>query len=130
MFYFHEHARKIGIWVSLFILSPYIAPLFGNFIIGGTGHDIPTSGDWRAVFWMVFGTCMLDLVLIVLFADESWYNRTIPTEQQPARGSRIMRVLGIWQIRNHKGYTPSLVLCIKRLLSILIKPVVVPTMIY
>ena len=130
MFYFHEHARKIGIWVAFFILSPYFSPLFGNFILAGTGVNSPIGGNWRAVFWMVFGTCMLDLALIVLFADETWYNRSVPTQQQPARGSRLMRILGVWQIRNHKDYFRPLIVCIKRLFSVLIKPIMLPSMLY
>jgi MFS family permease len=70
-FFFHEHARKIGLWAGLFLLSPYCGPLFGNFIIAGTG-------SWRNVFWLVFAVCAFDLLLIVLFVDESWYRRDIP----------------------------------------------------
>ena len=130
MFYYHEHARKIGIWVALFIISPYISPFLGNFILAGTGGNSPIGGDWRAVFWMVFGTCCLDLVLIVLFADETWYNRSIPPSQQPARGTRLLRVIGVWQIKNHKGYFRSLWTCVKRLFSVLIKPIIIPSMLY
>ena len=130
MFYYHEHARKIGIWVALFIISPYISPFLGNFILAGTGGNSPIGGNWRAVFWMVFGTCCLDLVLIVLFADESWYNRSIPPSQQPARGARLLRVIGVWQIKNHKGYFRSLWTCAKRLFSVLIKPIIIPSMLY
>ena len=123
MFFFHEHARKIGIWVSLFIMSPYLAPCFGNFIIAGTGN-------WRAVFWLVFATCCADLALIVMFADETFYNRSIPTADQPPRGTRIMRVLGIWQIRNHSSYFRSFTSCAKRMVSTLSKPLVIPSMLY
>ena len=71
MFFFHEHARKIGLWAGLLPLSPYCGPLFGNFIIAETG-------SWRNIFWLVFDVCALDLLLIVLFADESWYRRNVP----------------------------------------------------
>ena len=123
MFFFHEHARKINIWVSCFILSPYLAPFFANFMIGGTGL-------WRPVFWLVFAICMADCVFILLFADETFYNRSIRREEQPPRGSRVMRVLGIWQIKNHKGYFRSLTQCIKRLVSTFLKPLVIPAMFY
>ena len=123
IFFFHEHARKIGIWVALFIVLPYISPLFTNFIVAGTGN-------WRNVMWVVFVTCMFDLVLVVLFADETWYNRSIPTEQQPPRGSRLMRVLGVWQIKNHKGYFRPLLYCLRRLLSTFLKPIIIPIMLY
>lgn len=31
MFYFHEHARKIGLWVCVFLTAPYTGPLLGKF---------------------------------------------------------------------------------------------------
>ena len=86
MFFLHEHARKIGIWVSFFIISPYLSPLFGNFILAGTGGNSPFGGDWRALLYLFFGVVCLDLILIIIFADETYYNRAIPAEQQPIRG--------------------------------------------
>jgi MFS family permease len=127
MFFFHEHARKIGIWVALFILSPYLGPFFGNFIIAGTG-------DWRVVMWLVFALCCADLVLIVAVCDESYYERGIPVEEQPARpqtfAARMSRVVGIWQIRNHSGYFKTFWHCCKRLLSTFFKPIIIPAMLY
>jgi MFS family permease len=127
MFYFHEHARKIGIWVAIFILSPYLGPFFANFIVAGTG-------DWRAVFWLVFGICCLDLVLILLICDETYYERTVPIDQQPPRPqtllARLSRVLGIWQIQHHTGYFKTASHACKRLLSTFLKPIVVPAMLY
>jgi MFS family permease len=123
MFFFHEHAWKIGLWAGLFLLSPDCGPLFGNFIIAGTG-------SWRNVFWLVFAICAFDLLLIVLFADESWYRRDIAQAEQPARGSRLLRLVGIWQIRVHSGYFLPLQTSCHRLVAVFIKPVIVPTMIY
>jgi len=123
MFFFHEHARKIGIWVACFILSPYLSPFFANFMLA-------SEVSWRAVFWMVFAVIALDLVLIVGFADESYYNRSaVFMESQPDRGSRLMRVLGIWQLRN-RSYFPSLGYCTKRLLKTITRPIVLPACLY
>lgn len=63
-----------------------------------------------------------------MFADETWYNRTIPA--QPARGSRIMRVLGVWQIQNHDGNFMTVSRSVGRLTETLMKPIVLPTMLY
>lgn len=127
MFYFHEHARKIGIWVAVFVLSPYIAPFFANFIIAGTG-------DWRAVMWLVFATCCADLILVILICDETYYNRAIPENEQPPRSptlaGRLSRVLGIWQIQHHKDYFKSLKYSCSRLLSTFLKPIIIPIMFY
>jgi hypothetical protein len=123
LFFFHEHARKIGLWAALFLVAPYCGPLFGNFIIAGTG-------EWRYAFWLVFAVCCVDLVLIVLFADETWYNRNISPAQQPARGKRIMRILGFWQIQNHQGNFMTVRRSLERLTETLFKPIVIPIMLY
>ncbi|KAL9080958.1 MAG: hypothetical protein Q9159_007464 [Coniocarpon cinnabarinum] len=94
-----------------------------NFILAGTG-------DWRNVFWMVFGVCAFDLALIVLFADETWYRRDIPQQDQPNRGSRLTRLLGIWQIQHHHGYFISIFSAYYRVFAVVIKPVVLPTLFY
>lgn len=44
IFFFHERARKINIWASFIILSPYFGPLFAAFII--------TTQSWRVPFWV------------------------------------------------------------------------------
>ena len=129
MFFFHEHARKIGIWVVFFIVSPYLSPLFAYFILEGTGGNSPFGGDWRAVLWLVFAIVCLDLALIVLFADETFYNRSFSLDAQPLRGSRILRLLGIWQTKNRK-YFPSPWQSCKRILLLLIKPIVIPGLLY
>jgi len=79
---------------------------------------------------LVFAVCCVDLVLIVMFADESWYNRNISPAQQPARGNRIMRILGSWQIQNHKGNFMTVRRSLERLTETLFKPVIIPTMVY
>jgi predicted MFS family arabinose efflux permease len=127
MFYFHEHARKIGIWVALFILSPYLGPFFANFMIAGLG-------EWRPAMWLVFAMGSVAMVLIILICDETYYERSIPTAQQPPRpatfSGRLSRIVGIWQIQNHKGYFKSLGHCCGRLLSTFLKPIIIPTMFY
>jgi len=44
MFFFHERARKINIWSSFIILSPYFGPLFAAFIIN--------TQKWQVPFWV------------------------------------------------------------------------------
>ena len=127
MFFFHEHARKIGIWVAIFILSPYLGPCLGNFITFGLG-------EWRPVMWLVFALCCADMVFIVLCCDESYYERSVPMDQQPQRpqtfAARMSRVVGIWQIQNHAGYFKTFWHCCKRLVSTFLKPIMIPAMVY
>ena len=128
-FFFHEHARKIGVWVNFFILSPYLSPLFAYFILEGTGNNNPFGGNWRAVLYLIFGIVCLDLILVLVFADETYYNRSIPVEAQPSRGSRLMRMLGVWQLRN-SSYFPSLWSCCVRIVVVLFKPVMLPGLLF
>lgn len=104
IFFFHESARKIGLWAALYISSPYLGPCFGNFVLGATGY-------WPDVMWLTSGSAALQIICIVLFMDESWYNRGWPTTAQPPRPNtfmaRMSRVIGIWSIRRHRMYFPT-----------------------
>jgi MFS family permease len=120
--FFHEHAKKIGIWTSMFIVSPYCGPLFASFIVDKTN-------SWRNVFWMMFGLGCALAILIILFIDESWYRRDIALDVQPPRGHRWMRVLGAKQIQNHTGYFLSIGTSCRRLAYVLFKPIIIPIMI-
>jgi len=122
IFYFHEHARKIGLWASLFLCSPFLAPCLGNIMVG-------KLGAWRPVFWLVFALCCFDLLLILAFLDETLYRRDITTSEQPPRGTRLTRVTGIWQVR-HRGYLMPIKLAIFRLFVVFSKPIIIPCMLY
>ena len=123
IFFLHEHARKIGFWAWIHLMAPYASPMFGNFIISGTK-------DWRNVFWLVFGVASWQLLLIVSFADETWYRRNIRPDLQPPRGSRVLRIVGVWQIRNHSGYFMALPLACHRVTKLLFRPIMLPIMFY
>jgi MFS family permease len=123
MFFFHEHARKLGIWTAIFLASPYFGPLFANFIISGTG-------SWRGVYWLVFGLGCLNVMALLCFLDETWYMRDVSPENQPIKGPRILRVIGAWQIRVHHGYFGTVLSSYQRLLAVLLKPIMLPVMVY
>lgn len=118
-FFFHERARAIGLWSTLYIASPYIGPCLANFVVAGVG-------EWRPVFWLNSGVIGLQMIFIVLFIDETWFNRAIPSGDQPERsqsiGSRIMRLLGVWQIRVHKEYFDHIISSYRSFMSVLGKP--------
>jgi len=123
MFFFHEQARKIGIWTVCFIVAPYFGPVFANFILAGTG-------EWRDVQWLGFGFGCLILLCMVCFLDETMYRRDIPVESQPPRSHRILRLLGVWQIRNHKGYFATFWSSCQRLMFVFLKPIILLVMAY
>ena len=90
LFFFHEHARKINIWSGFIILSPYLGPLFAAFII--------STQKWQWAFGVYSIETGLCLFAIILFLDETYYNRKLA--QQPPRGSRWKRMLGLEQRRS------------------------------
>jgi MFS family permease len=101
LFFFHEHARKIGIWYTFFLISPFAGPMFGNFIIAGLG-------TWRPIFWLIFAMNAALFGMILVFFDETGYNHSTAVAEQPPRNdgvvARFIRLLGIWQIKHHVEY--------------------------
>ena len=121
MFFFHQRARKINIWAGFIILSPYFGPLFAAFIIN--------TQSWPVPFWVYVAETALCFVLVILFVDETYYDRRIPAEQQPQRKSRIMRLIGIEQRRQHllpNTFTQAL----WRPFAVLLKPTVFLSSLY
>lgn len=126
-FFYHEHARKIGIWYTIYICSPFLSPLLGEFIIGKTGN-------WHIIFWCSVAWSGFLLCLILLFGDETYYNRLLPLERQPRRPqghiNRLLRVTGVWQIKNHSGYFATVASSYIRLVTVFLKPVIALTMLF
>ena len=127
MFFFHEHARKIGFWYTIFIASPFISPMLGNFMVA-------TLGTWQPIFWLNFAWAGMLTILILVFGDETYYNRQVPVSAQPARNptlhSRLSRVIGLWQFQNHKHYFPTILDSYRRLFEVFLKPVIPMTMLF
>ena len=94
MYFFHEHPRKINIWASFIILSPYFGPLFAAFII--------STQKWQWAFGVYTIETALCLLAIVFFVDETYYDRRIPILQQPARRSHFARLIGTEQWRTRR----------------------------
>ncbi|KFA60467.1 hypothetical protein S40285_09176 [Stachybotrys chlorohalonatus IBT 40285] len=126
LFFFHEHARKIGIWCAFFLTAPFAGPLFGNFMIAGLG-------EWRPVFWLVFATAATVLAMTVLFFDETKYVRSVPLDKQPQRGkgfpARMVRLVGIWQLQNREGYLDGVLESYWRQVEVVLRPIVPVTVI-
>ncbi|GAP91287.2 putative major Facilitator Superfamily protein [Rosellinia necatrix] len=97
MFFFHERARKINIWASFFILSPYLGPLLAAFQI--------ETKPWPTPFWVYTAETALALALTIVFVEETYYDRRIAKSDQPDRGNRITSLLGIaqWKSRGRRN---------------------------
>ena len=119
MFYFHERARKINIWSAFIILSPYFGPLFAAFIIA--------TESWQVPFWVYVAETALCLVLVILFVEETYYDRRLPS--QPERGTHLTRLLGLaqWKSRHQRNtFTQAMMRPVKTIL----KPTVFLTSLY
>jgi hypothetical protein len=121
MFFFHERPRKINIWASFFVMSPYMGPLFAAFITAFKPWPIP--------FWVYTAETGAVLILTTLFLDETYYDRRIPTAEQPDLGSRFSRLLGISQFRSRHMRNSFPQACM-RLVKVILKPTVLLTTIY
>jgi MFS family permease len=119
MFFFNERARKINIWSAFIILSPYFGPLFAAFIIA--------TQPWQIPFWVYVAETGLCLVLVILFVEETYYDRRLDT--QPPRGTHVTRLLGIsqWKSRHLRNTFREAML---RPIKTILKPTVFLTSLY
>ncbi|KAF4548075.1 Polyamine transporter-like protein 1 [Elsinoe fawcettii] len=121
LFFFHERARKIGLWATLYIASPYLGPCISSFVIFGTGR-------WPDIYWVCVGVVSLELILVVFVIDETWYNRSKPQSEQPLRepgvAGRLSRLLGVWQLKHHKAYFAPTAETFVKFFTVITRPVV------
>jgi MFS family permease len=115
MFFFHERARKINIWAFSFLIGPYLGPFISGFIA--------EKLDWRNNFGVLAGFYGFSVLLIVLFGDETLYDREHKHEPAPTSGivARIQKLTGITGIRNAANH-PKLWEVTKDLFGLLLRP--------
>lgn len=121
MFFFHEHARKINIWASFIILSPYFGPLIAAFII--------STQKWQWAFGVYTIETGLCLILQILFVDETFFNRKIHSSERYPRQSRWKRLIGIeqWHSRHQRStFTQAMM----RPIRVILKPTVFLSTLY
>ena len=125
LFFIHERARKLNIWASFVILSPYFGPLITAFIT--------STQKWQwafGVYTIMTGLCW---IAQMIFGDETYYNRKIPIEKRPPRTPGIkgqsQRLIGIeqWRSREQRSTFSQAVM---RPVRVLIKPTVFISTLY
>ena len=125
LFFVHERARKLNIWASFVILSPYFGPLLTAFIT--------STQKWQwafGVYTIMTGLC---LIAQIIFGEETYYNRKIPVAERPARTpglkGKVSRLIGIeqWHTRNQRS---SLSQAFIRPIRVLMKPTVFISTVY
>ncbi|KDE07127.1 hypothetical protein MVLG_02532 [Microbotryum lychnidis-dioicae p1A1 Lamole] len=92
IYFFHSQVRKVNIWSGFFILSPYVGPIISAAILSSNSENIKL---WHWSFGSYSMLCALAFLGVVLFVDETWYNREIPERNQPLTGGRLARMTGI-----------------------------------
>ena len=125
LFFVHERARKINIWASFVILSPYFGPLITAFIT--------STQKWQwafGVYTIMTGLC---LIAQIFFGEETLFNRKIPIEERPAQTpgfkGQVSRLVGIEQWRSRKQRS-TFYQSIMRPFRVLMKPTVFLSTIY
>ena len=93
VWFFHEHPRKINIWSTAIILSPFLGPQFMAAIL--------SVSTWRTGMWLCFGLIALGLLCTVVLGEETFYPRHLSQDKIPARKSRVMRLIGVEQYRTN-----------------------------
>ncbi|KAL8840334.1 MAG: hypothetical protein Q9170_001349 [Blastenia crenularia] len=121
MFFLHEHARKINVWSAFITVSPYLGPLLAAFII--------TNLSWHWPFWIYTIETGLCLLGIIMFLDETYYDRRIPMKNQPVRQSRFLRLVGTEQYRSRQ-LRNSFPQAVMRSVKVILKPTVFLSTIY
>ncbi|KAK3068248.1 hypothetical protein LTR53_014340 [Teratosphaeriaceae sp. CCFEE 6253] len=125
LFFVHERARKINVWASFVILSPYFGPLITAFII--------STQKWQwafGVYTIMTGLCLL---LQIVFAEETFFNRKLPSDERPTRtpgvAGRVSRLVGVelWRTRKQRSTFGQAVM---RPVLVLLKPTVFISTVY
>ncbi|KAL5335037.1 major facilitator superfamily domain-containing protein [Aspergillus crustosus] len=121
LFFHHEQARKINLWQSCVILSPFMGPLLASFM------TIRLS--WRWPFHVYSILTGVALMSVMVFGQETYYNRQRVQPQLVIPRSRWLELVGIdqWRTRRLGNTLPQ---AIFRSVQILKKPVVVLVRIY
>ena len=121
MFFVHEHARKINIWQSAVIVSPFFGPLFAAFMIAHL------AWYWPFIIYTIITA--IGLTLVVLFVQETYYDRDAPLHQRAAQGLRWEKLIGTAQRRSKQPNT-TLSRAMMRPLKALAKPPILLTNAY
>jgi MFS family permease len=125
MFFLHERARKINLWVFSFIIGPFLGPLISSLLLSKIG--------WHGSFAVLTGLHGLSVVLVILLGDETLYctsEDAIPAERinrLTSKGllARIELLTGVTGATAGTRHRPELWASTKRLFSLLKLPYLV-----
>jgi MFS family permease len=94
VWFFHEHPRKVNVWSTAIILSPFLGPQFMAAIV--------SVASWRVGMWLAFGIIGFGLLMTVGLGEETFWPRHVVGEREVRRGERRwMRLVGVEQYRSN-----------------------------
>ena len=114
MFFFHERARKVNLWVFSFLIGPFLGPFISGFLIQAI--------SWRSCFAVLAGFYGASTLIITLVGDETLYDRGNPSTNTSPPGilGRIQKLTGIAGVRASGRPSPSTVT--KHLIALSYRP--------
>ncbi|CAE6430140.1 unnamed protein product [Rhizoctonia solani] len=101
IFFWHQEARKVNIWTFSFVVSPFLGPFLFGFLV--------ERQTWRWAYGIGCIYSGIILALIVLFLDESMYDRKyFPAPAPPTKGLRYRfeTLVGITGVKMYKYRVP------------------------
>ncbi|EXJ75837.1 uncharacterized protein A1O5_00344 [Cladophialophora psammophila CBS 110553] len=123
MFFFHQHARAIGIWAWAFVESPFVGPFISGIIA--------QYYSWRHSFGACTAFTGVAALLVLLFGEETLYDRHDNAQVPPTpRSAKVRRFYMLTGVRGAKVRGRlSLVTSTRRILVVASKPYFLPLLI-
>jgi MFS family permease len=114
MFFFHERTRKINFWAFSFLVGPYLGPFIAGFLI--------QKINWRQDFGVLAAFHGFAIILIIIFGDETLYDRQYPQNNVEFKGiwGKIQLLTGIAGLRMKNR--PALTTVFKDLIALSMLP--------
>lgn len=116
LFFFHERTRRVNIWVYALLGGPFLGPFLSSWFILGV--------SWRADFGILAAFHGFTTVLIVLFGEETLYQRNTDMPavvREKGILGRIKLLTGITGAQNTAG-RPEILVILKDIITIQIEP--------
>ena len=111
-FFFHERVRYTNLWVFCLLGGPFLGPFIAAWLIQAV--------SWRADYGVLAALHGLSTILVIVFGDETLYDRSNPQKRGTGLVARMKLLVGI---TGHKAQgRPSPWNVTKDLLIIQIKP--------
>ncbi|KAG6906435.1 hypothetical protein DXG01_013940 [Tephrocybe rancida] len=107
MYPFHLQARKLNVWTMGFIISPFLSPFALGFLVA--------RANWRWTYGVGSMYSAVVVALIVLFGEETIYDRTVkPIPERPSTGLRyrvetLIGITGVKMAKYRASWTESII---------------------